>query len=349
MKKTLLAAAVLLGLTWPGRARAIELELEENKAERGNIGFVDTQRLFKLFPETIKAKENFEEAVRQAEDQINLRKADVLRLRKEIDSIKVEREAIARSTLTPVAVPQAVSTQTAVAVPLAVPPAVSTRTAVAAPLAVSTAAAQAAAAPALHLSTAAASAPALNSISTATLAQLPGFVAARPALSSAAASQPLVINLPGATTGPMVIAPPAKALAPPPAAPAAVPLAAAPPALPPVAPPAVSTAAATAAALAAARAEQAALVAALDEKIAQKTRELERKQAQARDEQASAEKNLLDLESRRSEILLGKIYKAVQEVARKEGISVVVDKTGILYGHNAVDLTEKVLKYLKGG
>ena len=64
--------------------------------------------------------------------------------------------------------------------------------------------------------------------------------------------------------------------------------------------------------------------------------------------QSSTEKSLLDLESRKSEILLGKIHKAVQEVARKEGVSVVVDKGSILYGHNAVDLTEKVLRQLKG-
>jgi Skp family chaperone for outer membrane proteins len=98
-----------------------------------------------------------------------------------------------------------------------------------------------------------------------------------------------------------------------------------------------------------AQAAHASALASLDERIAQKDAELARKEAQAREEQAGAEKNLLDLESRRSEILLGKIYRSVQEIARREGVSVVVDKTGILYGHNAVDLTEKVLKHLKGG
>ena len=92
-----------------------------------------------------------------------------------------------------------------------------------------------------------------------------------------------------------------------------------------------------------------AATAALDEEIARKTAELARQEGSAREEQAAAEKNLLDLESRRSEILLGKIYRAVQEVAQREGISVVVDKSGIIYGHSAVDLTDKVLKYLRGG
>jgi len=56
---------------------------------------------------------------------------------------------------------------------------------------------------------------------------------------------------------------------------------------------------------------------------------------------------LLDLESRRSEILLGKIYVGIQDVAREEGISVVVDKNQILFGQKAVDLTDKVLQKLK--
>jgi Skp family chaperone for outer membrane proteins len=308
MKMTSLAVAVLLGLAGTVRVGAIELSLEENKAERGNIGFVDTQRLFKLFPETAKAKENFEETVRQAEDQINLRKAEVLRLRKEIDELKVERLALAKSTPT-------------VTVPIATAPA-----------------ARIAAAVAPSTSTAAA-APFKSAIATPQLiSQLPGFGAAGPAVSTAAAAQPLIINLPGATTGPIVVAPPAGTNAP----------AAAPAPKAPVLATAVSTAAVPAVP-SAAPGELDAALAALDLKIAQKTRELERKQAQAREEQDAAEKSLLDLESRRSEILLGKIYKAVQEVARREGVSVVVDKTGILYGHNAVDLTEKVLKYLKGG
>ncbi|MDD5628838.1 MAG: OmpH family outer membrane protein [Elusimicrobia bacterium] len=272
MKTPLLTAAALLGLSWPATSHAIELSLEENKAERGNIGFVDTQRLFQLFPETRKAKENFEEAVRLAEDQINQRKAEILRLRKELDSLKVEREALARSTPTPVAAAPAVSTAAV---------------------------------------------------------EVPAVAALRP--STAAAALPLVINLPGATAGPVVIAPPASVLP-------VIAVAVSTPAVP--APVAVSSAAAPALPDA---------LAVLDERIAQKTQELERKRAQAREEQEAAEKNLLDLESRKSEILLGKIYKAVQEVARREGISVVVDKTGILYGHNAVDLTEKVLKHLKGG
>ncbi|MBI5238862.1 MAG: OmpH family outer membrane protein, partial [Elusimicrobia bacterium] len=289
-----LAVAVILALAVAVPAAAIELSLEENRAERGNIGYVDTQRLFKLFPETIQARENFALAVRQAEDQINLRKADILRLRKEIGELKVERAALAMST-------------PAASVPPARPaPAVT----------VSTQAAEAK--PVTPAATAAYEAVLQPAASTTTAAALPGFGAAPQA------AQPLVINLPGATTGPIEVAPPTAPPAPPPAPVAEAPAPPAPDAL-------------------------AAALTAFDERIAQKADELARKEAQARDEQDAAEKSLLELESRRSEILLGKIYRAVQEIARREGVSVVVDKTGILYGHNAVDLTEKVLKHLKGG
>ena len=223
MRTKLLTAAALLVLAGPARLGALELSLEENKALRGNIGFVDTQRVFRAFPETVKAKENFEEAVRQAEEQVNSRKAGLLRLRSELDALKVQRAAAAQPAPVPAPTAQAVN------------------------------------------------------VSSPTLA-----VAV-------------------ATPAPAALTP----------APAAT--------------------------------------VALDEEIARKTAELARQESSAREEQAAAEKNLLDLESRRSEILLGKIYRAVQEVAQREGISVVVDKSGIIYGHSAVDLTDKVLKYLRGG
>ncbi|MDE2293561.1 MAG: OmpH family outer membrane protein, partial [Elusimicrobia bacterium] len=146
--------------------------------------------------------------------------------------------------------------------------------------------------------------------------------------------QPLVINIPGVSTAPIVVNPPAEKPAP---AVAETPAA---PALPaPAEAPAVSTQAA---------ANLNPALVELDAKIAVKEKELADKEAAYKAEQAASEKNLLDLESRKTEILLGKIHRAVQEVARREGVSVVVDKSSILYGHDAVDLTDKVMKYLRG-
>jgi Skp family chaperone for outer membrane proteins len=86
----------------------------------------------------------------------------------------------------------------------------------------------------------------------------------------------------------------------------------------------------------------------IQEAIDLKRKDLAAKEAEFQKHQSQVEKNLLELESRRSEILLGKIYTVIQEVARDNGVGVVVDKSQILFGQNSVDLTEKVLKKLEG-
>lgn len=268
------ALILCVHVTLPRPVGAIELSLEENRAERGNIGYIDMQRLFKAYPETIRAKENFEELVRQAEEQLNLRKVEILRLRNELSQLKIEREFIAKTPLVVSAAPAPAP------LPQAAPKAPSASTATLA-------------APALSTSTA------VPAASTSAIAGvLPGFSA------------------PASTEG-------AKDL-----------------------PPAVSTAAAASPAVFTATSNPA--LAEIDARIALKAQELSQKEEDFKAHQAATEKTLLDLESKKTEIILGKIHKAVQEVARKEGVSVVVDKSSILFGHDAVDLTEKVLKHLKG-
>ncbi|HVE13150.1 MAG TPA: OmpH family outer membrane protein, partial [Elusimicrobiota bacterium] len=135
---------------------------------------------------------------------------------------------------------------------------------------------------------------------------------------------PLVINIPGLTNAPIVVQPPpaSSVSAPPP---------------PPPAP--------TAAELSARRDSR---LKELDQALGEKIADLAKKEAGFKEYQAVTEKNLLELEGRRSEMLLGKIYAAVREVARENSVSVVVDKTQILFGQNSVDLTDKVLKKLSG-
>ena len=137
----------------------------------------------------------------------------------------------------------------------------------------------------------------------------------------------MVINIPGVTEEPIVVEPGSRA------APAAE-------ALPeePAAPGAGAPAALE-------RRDRA--LAEIDGRIAAKEKELARKESEFREYRRDVEKNLLDIESRRSEILLGRIYKALREVARDEGVSVVVDKKQILFGQNSVDLTEKVIRRLE--
>ena len=237
MTKLLLRAAVLAAwFSLP--AGAVQVSLEENKAERGTVGYVDMQAIFRAFPETKRAKESFEAAVRQAEDQVNLRKSELISLRGELADFKMQRAFMARAPIV------AASTAPAAGLPAAPSPLP--------------------AAPGIQASTAAATAAALVRASTAAV--------------RAAAPDPL---------------------------------------------------------------------ADMDKKIAEKSAALDKKEADFKDYQARIEKNLLDLESRKTEYLLGKIYAAVQQAAKDEGVSVVVDKSQILFGPKAVDLTQKVLEKLK--
>jgi len=85
----------------------------------------------------------------------------------------------------------------------------------------------------------------------------------------------------------------------------------------------------------------------IDAAIARKEGELSAREDELRQAQRQSERELLEYESRKSELLLGRIYVALKELAVKEEVSVIVDKRSILYGQNAVDLTAKLLKKLE--
>jgi len=149
-------------------------------------------------------------------------------------------------------------------------------------------------------------------------------------------AEPLVINIPGVSTAPITVLPPS---APPVAATKSTSTVAM------VQTSTTSVQVSTGAAQAAAATANPAL-AELDAKIALKFRELSQKETDFKEFQNIQEKSLLDLEGRKTEILMGNIYKCIQDVAHREGVSVVEDKSNILFGHTAVDLTDKVIKCL---
>lgn len=280
MKKTILA--VTTALLAAAAAGAMEISLEENRGQRGSIGYVDLQAVFRRFPEVQRAKQSYAEVVRQAEEQVNLKKAELIRLRADIAALKAERDAAGRA---PLFTPPPVAPAPA---PVAPAPA---------PVAPSTGAA--------------------NPVST-----LPGM----------GSPEPLRIAIPGM---------PEETLAPA----AAVASSSAPAAAPAAAEPS--------AAELQARAEDQlrrrdAKVKELDAAVAAKEAELASKQASLTAYQGQVEKDLVDIESRRSEMLLGRIYAAVKETAVESGVSVVIDKTAILFGQGSADLTDKVLKRLEG-
>ena len=285
-------AALIVVLLLSAPARAIELSLEENRGERGSVGYVDMQRLFANSPDAQRAKEGFEDLVRQAEERVNLRKAELLRLRQELDAARSERNALAQSMA------------------LAPAPATTTTAAPAAAVAVSTTPGTP---PAVTVSTAAAAAPRPRELALPGMATMDAAPSAPAAVSTAAARSATPPSVSSAAAANMFPAPPeAPVVAQAPAGPTPV---------------------------------QRLLE--LDARIIGVQADIARKESELTHEHDDADRGLLDVESRKTDQVLARLYRAVSEVARREGVSVVIDKTTILYGHQAVDLTDKVLKYLK--
>ena len=85
----------------------------------------------------------------------------------------------------------------------------------------------------------------------------------------------------------------------------------------------------------------------IDAAISAKENDLKQKESALKLYQRQVEKELLEYESHRSEILLGRIYITLKELAVREEVSVIIDKRNILFGHSAVDLTDKLLKKLE--
>lgn len=309
------AALCLCGSLFLGSVpvRAIELSLEENRAERGSVGYVDMKRLFSASPDATRAREGLEELVRQAEERVNAKKAELLRRRQDLATLKIERDELARSTPT-ASVP---------VLPPAPAPAPAAAPAPAKPLA-------------------------------PTPAPAAPVTAAPPApeTSTAAASAPLTINLPGLTDGPLNLERPGasplnptrdRGAATPPPAPAAPPTDGPPAVVAPVpAAPAPPAPAAPAGPTLSQRLLE------LDGRIVASQADIDRIQNELDRERLGAERTLLDAEGRKTDQVLARLYRAISEVAKREGVSVVIEKSATLYGHPAVDLTDKVLRQLRG-
>ncbi len=83
-----------------------------------------------------------------------------------------------------------------------------------------------------------------------------------------------------------------------------------------------------------------ATVVSLEEEIIWKKEELD-------DMVKEGEKEILKKEKEIKYQILGKIYDVIREIAKKEGYTVVLDKSNVLYSEkSADDLTEKVIKKL---
>lgn len=72
-------------------AGAIEISLEENKAESGTVGYVDIEKVFSKYSLTAGEREKFREKVREKQDYIDRGKNKIEELEKEIRKLEKEK------------------------------------------------------------------------------------------------------------------------------------------------------------------------------------------------------------------------------------------------------------------
>lgn len=310
----------------PAGASALELSLEENRGESGTVGYVDIDRVFKEYSGTHNAREEFlgdikkkEEAFGQRKTAIYMLKADIAKLRQErefaltLPGLLKTREQLAEEEEYLKAKVVAIASAAATVQARQTAQEQAAREQAAREQAAQQAAQTSTAA--VEQSTGASSVPA----STDTASALPGV---QPALQlpglpriTEERTLPPLTNLPD----PPLMNPPDGIDM---------------PGIKKVPTSYFKFSVSTA-------------VAEIDAAIAAREKELKEKEDALRLYQRQAETELLQYESRKSELILGRIYIALKELAVKEEVSVVVDKRSILFGNSAVDLTDKLLKKLE--
>ncbi|HRY29781.1 MAG TPA: OmpH family outer membrane protein [Elusimicrobiota bacterium] len=89
-------------------------------------------------------------------------------------------------------------------------------------------------------------------------------------------------------------------------------------------------------------------ITAVNETLVQREKALAEKETGLEEARRQAVQSLKEFEERRSLQIFGKLYSALVQLAEEQGISLVVDKNSILYGQNAMDLTEKLRRRVRG-
>lgn len=73
-----------------------------------------------------------------------------------------------------------------------------------------------------------------------------------------------------------------------------------------------------------------------------------KKQQEYTDYKKKNEKDLKEYEKNKTLALMGELYKIIEDLAKEENISIVIEKTNVLYGSGGIDLTNKILERLRG-
>lgn len=85
---------------------------------------------------------------------------------------------------------------------------------------------------------------------------------------------------------------------------------------------------------------------ALQKRVEDNKRILERKMAEFRSFRGNAVADMKVLETQKTYGVMSKIYAVLQTLARDEGVTVVLDKSYVLYGEDTVDLSDKLIARL---
>lgn len=76
-------------------------------------------------------------------------------------------------------------------------------------------------------------------------------------------------------------------------------------------------------------------------------RTIEEKNLQIKQKKQEIETEVVKMKQKSEVLLYAELYKIIQQIAQEEGLNVIINKSGILYGEPDVDITEKVIKKLK--
>jgi Skp family chaperone for outer membrane proteins len=76
--------------------------------------------------------------------------------------------------------------------------------------------------------------------------------------------------------------------------------------------------------------------------------QLQQQVTELEDMRKQAEVDLAAFQNQQSQLILGKIYQALRDLAQEQQVTLVVDKASILYGDSAVDLTDKLQAKVRG-
>lgn len=77
--------------------------------------------------------------------------------------------------------------------------------------------------------------------------------------------------------------------------------------------------------------------------LADKEKELSLKQADLEAFVGATELEIKNLEEGKTMVLMAQIYQALTDIAKKDGYTILFDKSNILYGENIIDITDQVI------